>query len=231
MTDEPNVIESKRRKKEIVKNIVNAYDGVLVRAYAKIRFIILNQRLLDEIGQYLPASGVSLDIGCGFGLFALYFASMHPQLQIRGMDFNARRIEMAQKAARRLGLTNVEFEVGDARKFFCKEKIQIAYMLDLIHHIPKSSAMELIAEISGNLATDGRLIVKDIEPTPYYKMAFTWLLDKLMDFRASVNYWSVEEMKTMLAGAGFGVFKHSLLDYLPYPHVIYIAQKIKPSNE
>jgi 2-polyprenyl-3-methyl-5-hydroxy-6-metoxy-1,4-benzoquinol methylase len=225
------VAECRLEKKRILKEITQAYDSAVVRRYAQIRFIILHQRFLDEIGQYLPSEGIVLDVGCGFGLFALYFAGLHPHLQIRGIDYNPRRVAMAQNAARRLGLNNVEFKVGDARDFSCAEKIRGAYMLDLIHHIPPASARELVAEIAGHLAADGRLIVKDIEPTPYYKKAFTWLLDKLMDFRAPVNYWAVEEMQEMLGAAGFRVYKHSLMDYLPYPHVIYIAEKRQAGQE
>ena len=227
----PTVTASKLEKKRLIKEITKAYESAVVRRYAQIRFIILHRRFLDEIGQYLPPEGIVLDVGCGFGLFALYFAGVYPHLQIRGIDYNARRIEMARKVARRLGLNNVEFEVGDARDFRCAEKIRGAYMLDLIHHIPTASARQLVAEIAGHLASDGRLIVKDIEPSPYYKKVFTWLLDKLMDFRVPVHYWAVEEMQAMLGEAGFRVFKHSLLDYLPYPHVIYIAEKRQASQE
>ena len=57
------------------------------------------QRFLDEIGQYLPERGRVLDLGCGFGLFSLYYASVYPGLRVEGLDRNPRRIAMAQAVA------------------------------------------------------------------------------------------------------------------------------------
>src|SRR5882724_9913110 len=100
-----------------VKRIIRAYDDPVVRAYCWVRFGILRQRFLDEIGQYLPESGPVLDIGCGFGVFLLYYAATAPGRFVRGIDVNARRITMARQAATRLGIENVAYEEGDARRF------------------------------------------------------------------------------------------------------------------
>src|SRR5262245_65621117 len=101
----------------LIPRIIRAYDDPIVRAYCWGRFWILRQRFLDEIGQYLPARGRVLDVGCGFGLFSLYFALVRPGLALEGLDRNARRIAMAGRAAQRLGLGNVRYAVGDATAF------------------------------------------------------------------------------------------------------------------
>src|SRR5262245_52087695 len=98
-----------------IRDIIRAYDDPVVRAYCWARFGILRQRFLDEIGQYLPAEGPVLDIGCGFGLFSLYYAATGPRRVVRGLDVNARRIALARRAAARLALANVVYEQGDAR--------------------------------------------------------------------------------------------------------------------
>lgn len=212
---------------ETVRRIVRVYDDPVVRAYCTIRFMILRQRFLFEIGQYLPSSGQVLDVGCGFGLFALYFAIRIPTIQIQGFDVNERRVELARRAAARLGAQNVRFHVGDAAAFRLDEPISAAYMLDLIHHIPEASVRPLMTTIASNLAPGGRLLVKDIEPSPSYKLAFTWLLDKLMDYRAPVRYWSAQEAQSLLESLGLEVHRHSLIDYLPYPHILYVGTREK----
>ena len=149
-----------------VARIVQAYDDPIVRMYCTIRFMILRLRFLDEIGQYLPPSGQVLDVGCGFGLFALHFAMQNPALRIRGFDLSERRVNMARRAADRLGVGNVQFDVADAARFRFDSPISGVYMLDLIHHIPEPSVAPLINTIAGNLEIGGRLLVKDIEPSP-----------------------------------------------------------------
>jgi hypothetical protein len=56
-------------------------------------------------------------------------------------------------------------------------------------------------------------------------MAFTWLLDKLMDWKGVVRYWPQRGMHEMLVSCGFLVHRHSMVDYLPYPHILYVATK------
>src|SRR5437899_10850935 len=110
-----------------VRKIIRAYDDPLVRAYCWARFWILRQRFLDEIGQYLPASGPVLDIGCGFGLFSLYYAATAPARFVRGVDLKPRRIALARRAAARLAIDNVAYEAGDARTFKGDGQLAAAY--------------------------------------------------------------------------------------------------------
>jgi 2-polyprenyl-3-methyl-5-hydroxy-6-metoxy-1,4-benzoquinol methylase len=214
-----------RSEKELIKRIVQSYESPIIRSYCMIRFIILRQRFLDEIHQYLPESGNVIDIGCGFGLFSLYFASVNPNLRIHGIDLNQRRIEIAQKTAERLGIQNVSFAVGDAREYRVQMELDGAYMLDLVHHIPESAVKPLIGDVINRIRQGGTIVVKDVDRSPFYKMAFTWLLDKVMDYRAPVNYWEPEKLMALLQSCGTKVVRHAMNDILPYPHIIYIGRK------
>jgi ubiquinone/menaquinone biosynthesis C-methylase UbiE len=207
----------------LVRRIVRAYDDPLVRAYSLVRFTILRQRFLFEIGQYLPRAGTVLDVGCGFGLFALYFAIRMPAIRIVGLDRDTYRINLARRAAARLGVENARFHVADASVLELEEPVSAAYMLDLIHHLPEASVRPLLSTITRNLRPNGRLLVKDIESARTPKLAFTWLLDKMMDYRAPVRYWAPDEVQPLLESFGFDVFQHRMIDYLPYPHILYIS--------
>jgi 2-polyprenyl-3-methyl-5-hydroxy-6-metoxy-1,4-benzoquinol methylase len=216
-------------KDSLIRRIVASYDHPVVRLYSRIRFVILRERFLEEIGQYLPTSGNVVDIGCGFGLFALYFAARNPGIQIHGIDLNRSRIEWARAAAQKLGIANVHFEVRNARDFLFGADLQGAYMLDMIHHIPPDGVRPLIEHLTGRLNPNARLVIKDVDSSPVPKMAFTWLLDKLMDVRAPVRYWPQKEVIELMQSVGLVVHRHALVDILPYPHMIYIGQKIVPA--
>src|SRR5882724_3748010 len=121
-------------RNDTIRSIVRAYDDPVVRAYCWARFLVLRQRFLEEIGQYLPPAGPVL--GCGFGLFSLYYAATGPGRFVRGLDLSARRIAIARRAARQLGLQNVAYELGDARDFKGDSEVAAVYMLDIVHHVP-----------------------------------------------------------------------------------------------
>src|SRR3970040_830521 len=135
-------------RSDAILRVIRAYDDLVVRAYSWGRFWILRQRFLDEIGQYLPERGRVLDLGCGFGLFSLYYASVYPGLRVEGLDRNPRRIAMAQAAARRLGLDNVRYEVGDVMDFRGGEAFDAAYMLDIVHPIPEEAGRPLLEQVA-----------------------------------------------------------------------------------
>jgi SAM-dependent methyltransferase len=215
------------RAKRTIRNIIAAYETPRVRLYGRVRCGILNHRFLDEIAQYLPRSGLVLDIGCGFGLIAHYYASLLPNLRIHGVDINPRRIAMAANATRRLQLPNVEFSVGDARQFSYAGRLQGAYMMDLVHHMPQDAVGQLVKVIASRLRPGCRFVIKDVDTRPWYKLVYTWMLDKFMDYRAPLRYWSSSEMWELFESSGFRVYKHSTLGYLPSPHVVYIATKRK----
>jgi 2-polyprenyl-6-hydroxyphenyl methylase/3-demethylubiquinone-9 3-methyltransferase len=208
-----------------IPGIIRAYDDAIVRAYCWGRFWILRQRFLDEIGQYLPQRGRVLDLGCGFGLFSLYYATVAPGLEIEGLDLNPRRIATARAAAARLGLGNVRYAVGDVMDFRGGRTFDAAYMLDIVHHIGEDAVRPLLEQVAKCLPPGARLVIKDVDRTPAYKRWFTLVLDKAMDPRAPVRYWSGEELTALLRDIGFRVYRHLMVDILPYPHILYVCER------
>src|SRR5215470_16983498 len=182
---------------EPILSVIRAYDDWIVRGYCWGRFWILRQRFLDEIGQYLPERGRVLDLGCGFGLFSLYYASIRPGLRLEGFDRNARRVAMARAAARKLGLTNVRYE----------------------------AVRPLLEQVAKILPAGGRLLIKDVDRRPAYKRWFTHALDKVMDPGTPVRYWDAEALTRLLGEVGFSVHRHLMVDFLPYPHILYICER------
>jgi 2-polyprenyl-3-methyl-5-hydroxy-6-metoxy-1,4-benzoquinol methylase len=172
-----------------------------------------------------PKSGCTLDIGCGFGLFSLYYAKRFPNLEIFGIDKNPVRIKLAQQTAEKLSLQNVHYEVTDATSLRVGTNFDGVYMLDLVHHISRESVLPLLSHITTRLNPDSRLIVKDVNTRPAYKRWFTYALDKLMDRKAEVNYWERPALHALLQSLGLEVFYHSMPDILPYPHMLYICKK------
>ena len=162
--------------------VIRAYSSWLIKTYCTIRFRIINIRILEEIGQYLPLNGRILDVGCGFGLFTLFYALLSPGRRFVSLDVNNNRIELARTASSLLDVsTRISFENRQAETLTDQfVSCDAAYMLDLIHHIPKESHRPLIEIVYKHLSPKGVLILKDIATRPRYKVAFAWILDMLM---------------------------------------------------
>lgn len=208
------------------KRIIETYSGWITRTYSRIRFHIINSNFLEEIEQHLPKSGRILDIGCGFGLFSNYFAARSPGRMVHGIDLNEKRIVQAEVTAKSLGLENALFYVGDAHSFEFDQEFDAVVVLDLLHHVGYETADRLIDAVYRNLAPGGIFVLKDVNVRPYWKLIFTYVLDKLMEPKRTVHYRDVSIWKQRAAEAGFDpVYTYYLNDYLPYPHILVVCHK------
>lgn len=210
----------------LVRRIVKAYPSFALRTYCRIRFLIVRRKFLDAIDQYLPERGDVLDIGSGYGTVSLYFGSRRPLRQIRGCELEPRRVETARGAAAALELSNVRFVQADAAVVALDEQFDAVYAIDIIHHLPREAVPTLLLRIHGCLKSGGRLLIKDVDSSPFYKRWFSLLTDRVMGgFSEAVYYWPTEELRAALEAAGFTVFTHPMPDVLPYPHVLYVCEK------
>jgi 2-polyprenyl-3-methyl-5-hydroxy-6-metoxy-1,4-benzoquinol methylase len=196
------------------------------RAYANVRFTIMRPKLLSVMDLLLADEGRILDVGCGFGLFAAYFGQTEPRRAIVGIDPNARRIDLARKVARDLGLSRHEFHVGDVRTASVEGPFQAAYVLDVMHHVPKEDQVPVLERLRDLLAPGGVLVIKDITTEPRFELAFTYVLDRLMVGRKEpLSYRHHREWGEILVKMGFKVRIVRVPDVLPYPHVVIAATR------
>ena len=196
------------------------------RAYANVRFTILRPKLLSVMDLLLADEGRILDVGCGFGLFAAYFGQTEPRRRIVGIDPNARRIELARKVADDLGLDRHEFHTGDVRTASLEGTFDAAYVLDVMHHIPKDDQLSVLERLRDVLTRGGVLVMKDITTEPRFELAFTYVLDRLMvGMREPLAYRHHREWGEILSKLGFKVRIVRVPDVLPYPHVVIAATK------
>lgn len=224
---EPKALAPVRsRHQDLVRRIVKAYPSFALRTYCRIRFLIVRRKFLDAIDQYLPERGDVLDVGSGYGTVSLYFGSRRPMRLVQGCELEPRRVETARGAAAALGLGNVRFVQGDATAVALDGEFDAAYAIDIIHHLPREAVPTLLRRIHACLRSGGRLLIKDVDSSPFYKRWFSLLTDRVMGgFGEAVYYWPTAELRAALEGAGFTVFAHPMPDVLPYPHVLYVCEK------
>ena len=224
MTSAPDLSDLNAHRK-FLREITQVYDSRIVRWYCAARFQIININILHILSLSLDGCESILEVGCGFGLFGCYFARRYPWMSYHGIDLDAGRIAMARRAAERLGLRNVRFDVGDARQSLSlAPAYDAALMMDLMHHIPDEAKHALIGQIAPRIAPDGRIVIKDVSRTPAWKLFFTWALDVAMTRGFDMWYWGPEQFRRAL-GPSFTVEAFPISDILPYPHILYRCEK------
>src|SRR5579872_3809127 len=208
-----------------ISNIVRSLPPI-ERAYSLVRFSIMRPQLLSVMDLLLTDEGRVLDVGCGFGLFAAYFGQMHRRRRIVGVDPDARRVRIARTVAERLGLDGHSFIAGDVRDAAIEGPFDAAYVLDVMHHLPRDDQRRVLERIRALLVPGGTLIVKDITTEPRLGLLFTEALDRLMvGFDEPLSYRHHREWAAMLEDIGFRTRAVRIPDVLPYPHVVIAATK------
>ena len=210
--------------KEIIHRINKGYSHWVTKCYVFIRFIIIRINILSLIESYLPKTGKFLDIGCGFGLFSLFFKLESQDRHIIGVDINGARIEQAIQAARSLGLDHIHFLCKDITHFELTD-VDAIIVLDLLHHISPIDKWRLLESCYQKLNPGGVLIVKDVTTTPLWKYLFNYFLDLLVVGREPVYYLHHQDFEIMLQRIGFRVSLQRIDDLLPYPHIVLVCRK------
>ncbi|MCK5414121.1 MAG: class I SAM-dependent methyltransferase, partial [Thermoplasmata archaeon] len=105
--DPISVTERVRKERRFWSSVAPSYDSWVGEAYED-QYRTFNLHLLDVVG---PEDSV-LEIGAGTGNITLHIA---PHVRsIVGVDLSAEMVQVARKKCSSMGLSNVEFQVGDA---------------------------------------------------------------------------------------------------------------------
>ena len=220
-----NIIDNGASPDTTSARVLRPYP-LATRLYGRVRFQILSPRFLEAIEQHLPESGTVADIGCGFGLFTLYFAARHPRCNFIGLDLNRKRIFQARAATLELGLSNVRFECRDATGVSLPDNLSAAITIDLLHHMPPVAGHELITNIHARLSPGGTYLLKEIDTRARSKLFFTYVLDCVVSPDDDYYYRSEKVWREVLKETGFeGLHSYPLTNYIPFPHFLMIARK------
>lgn len=209
--------------------ILRAYESWITRAYLLVRFLII-RRILADLLSNLPDRGLVLNLGSGIGLFDIYAAHHRPDVRFIGIDIDAKRIRMATAAAARFGVSNVEFIHGDVATALPDLAPDVVITLDVLHHLSPEGQERVLGWIAAHLRPGGMLFIKDISTHVPWKVTFTRVLDDLMTRWEPTHYFSPESMRARLTALGFDTTTFHLWDYLPFPHIIYVARRRSPPD-
>jgi predicted exporter/trans-aconitate methyltransferase len=115
--------------------------------------------LFQALDLGVPARGEILDLGCGFGLVAHWLTMCAPERRVRGVDFDADKIRVAQVTERMN--PRVSFELRDLLEWPRFAACDVALLCDVLHYFPRELKTEVLRKVFAALRPGGCLILRD----------------------------------------------------------------------
>ena len=228
----------KRKSKDIMpfreaRRALGLYSSLSLRDRLAMlaRLIFCARPIMRVLKQHLQKRGLTLDLGCGYGVISHLVSTEYPDMAVIGLDASSRRIEVAKRGVDHR--KNIEFYVADIRELQIP-RCDAIMILDVLSMLPYETQERLLIQCYEKLHSGGVLVVRDNCKSPYWKYAYVYVEDmiktKLRVFgkevtKHSLHYWDIYDFLSLLTGIGFHATMIPQKSRLPYPGMFYICKK------
>jgi len=155
-----------------------------------------------------------LDLGSGHGLLSLALTLGSSQREIIGVDHDAERVRIAERALGRAGRSpSTRFQVGDlleAMTGLPASSLAGIAMIDVLHYFDDASQRALLHEASRVLKPGGILAMREVDSAGGVSAAWNKLYERLSltvgftrSSRREMQFRSLADWTTMMETAGF----------------------------
>lgn len=162
--------------------------------------------LFHELEKLAPTSGRLLDVGCGYGLPALWLACLHEDLNITAVDSVEKRV----RVARHVLDGRARVERADVASWSDGEPagppFDCVLCIDVIHHMRSPEAF--LRSLARRTTRDGTLLLRT-SLRPADRASETWMhalercLVRLRGQRTA-GFYTQGQVESMLTASGFG---------------------------
>jgi SAM-dependent methyltransferase len=143
---------------DLAKKLAAPFPGTWDRNYVatKVKTDPLYGAVYDELRDSdLPL----LDLGCGLGLLAFYLRERGLAFPIRGLDYDPRKIDSAEKVAAALSHIALDFATHDARSGLPEHSGNVS-ILDILQFFTPAEQQTLLELAVARLAPGGKLVIR-----------------------------------------------------------------------
>jgi SAM-dependent methyltransferase len=190
---------------------------------------------LVDVAARVPTRGRILDVGCGHGLFAAYLALDAPARDVVGIDLDARKLDesSARVVRARDAGARLTLKVG-APGAVPDGPWDAVTVVDVLYLLNAAAQRDLLARAAAQLAPGGRLLVKEMAPSPRWKARWNVVQETLavrvagLTASAAAGFVFVDpaEMAGWLEAEGLAVERVRLDRGYPHPHHLLVAERM-----
>jgi 2-polyprenyl-3-methyl-5-hydroxy-6-metoxy-1,4-benzoquinol methylase len=209
------------------REVIEQYrdTGLRARGYLFVRWLVCP---FDRVLPLVPSAGKLLDVGCGSGLWLTYLAQQRSELELHGVDPDARKLSLARRSsvAHRFQLSEGLVEDMPAGSF------DAVTILDVLCLVPDEVKSAIIRACFRALKSGGTFVLKDADTRPWWKYAPTKLeeLIAVHVLRMTVGRPSFQPLEWFgreLTAAGFRDVEAHRIDH-GYVHTHVVLRATKP---
>jgi uncharacterized protein len=168
------------------------------------RFKILLDPMFPRLASFVPSPSHIIDIGCGYGIPAVWLLSFFPQAKVYGLDPDLRRVRIANRAFGDRGSATVG-KAPDLPETF-PDQVDTVLILDMIHLISDDELRLTLQRLHRKILPEGKLILRTTVPSrkrvPWLRWIEEWRLKMLC---LKPHFRSSEEVMAMISESGFRV--------------------------
>jgi 2-polyprenyl-3-methyl-5-hydroxy-6-metoxy-1,4-benzoquinol methylase len=172
--------------------------------------------------------GDILDIGCGRGHLAVYLLERGAASSVRGFDWDAEKVRLAQSAADGLAAS---FEALDIRNVE-PEPADTVLLVDVLHYLAPAEQDDLLLRTAGHVRPGGRLVVRDATTGAGWRSFVTRLVEWIsvavrFNVGERVAFRDVEgELVPLLERTGFACTVVPCWAGTPFANVLLVARRL-----
>jgi 2-polyprenyl-3-methyl-5-hydroxy-6-metoxy-1,4-benzoquinol methylase len=209
----------------VAARIARLYESRSLRGY--IRWKVAKDPVYSAaLTQLRSATLPLLDVGCGVGLLGFYLREHGVGFPITGIDYDAAKIEVAQRATR--GYDGLTFAVTDARtEIDFRGNVTLN---DVLHYLDDADQNALLANVIDATAPGGMVIIRDClkDDSWRYRMTFLqeWLAISIHWLKAGkLNFMTRERIATPFRAAGFIEEMTPLSGNMPLNNYLFVFRR------
>lgn len=211
-----------------VWRFLNLAGGLGTRVFLALRYWMTPY---SEMARELPPQGRALDLGCGHGLLLWTAQKIRPELELWGIDHDAGRVELAQKA---LGTQARVIQSGaiDLQGPVKTEVFDAITAIDVMHYFKPAEQEGILRESFARLTGGGKLVVREVNPEggptswinrSYEKLSTAVGLTRSNE-KTRLHFRSRPEWEELLTGIGFDVQSRRCSHPL-FADILYVCEK------
>lgn len=142
-------------KHAIQKNYL--YKGPVLEWYFRVKWQFEKDNYRDYASRI--GEGNILDLGCGYGYLSFYLSRVFKNSEIRGIDYDHLKIEIAESCTWYFPTT--QFESNDLLSVEFKKTYQYIFLNDVLHYFSRTNQQILLQKLTTILEDGGKLIIRD----------------------------------------------------------------------